>query len=156
MMRCTMLRLPRGLRAVSQGQSQRGCTRAVLGEPAASSSPVGPRDDSVAVGDFNLDGRPDFATANGDDNSVTIQLGDGSGNFAPPPGSPIDLAAGGPAAVAVGDFNLDGKPDLVTANAGSNDVTILLGDGLGGFTHSGAPTGGAVAHLSEPVGVLQL
>ena len=36
--------------------------------------------------------------------------------------------------MAVGDFNLDGKPDLATANAGSDNVTILLGDGMGGFT----------------------
>jgi hypothetical protein len=35
--------------------------------------------------------------------------------------------------VAVGDFNGDGKPDLVTANAGSNDVSVLLGNGDGTF-----------------------
>lgn len=38
-----------------------------------------------------------------------------------------------PGSVAVGDFNGDGIPDLVTADAGSNSVTILLGDGDGLF-----------------------
>jgi hypothetical protein len=38
----------------------------------------------------------------------------------------IDEAQGLFQSVAVGDFNLDGKPDLATANTGSNNVTILL------------------------------
>jgi FG-GAP-like repeat/Carboxypeptidase regulatory-like domain/FG-GAP repeat/Two component regulator propeller len=38
-----------------------------------------------------------------------------------------------PQAVAVGDVNHDGIPDLVTANAGSNDVSVLLGRGDGTF-----------------------
>jgi hypothetical protein len=36
-------------------------------------------------------------------------------------------------AIAVGDYNRDGAPDLAVANAGSIDVSILLGDGHGGF-----------------------
>ncbi len=35
--------------------------------------------------------------------------------------------------VTTGDFNADGKLDLATANDGSNNVSVLLGDGLGGF-----------------------
>jgi len=35
--------------------------------------------------------------------------------------------------VAIGDLNGDGKPDLVTANYGSNTVSVLLGDGNGTF-----------------------
>jgi hypothetical protein len=31
------------------------------------------------------------------------------------------------------DFNHDGQPDVVTTNLDGNDVTILLGDGKGGF-----------------------
>ena len=31
-----------------------------------------------------------------------------------------------PVSVAVGDFSRDGKPDLVTADARSNDVSVLL------------------------------
>ncbi|MFB7337742.1 FG-GAP repeat domain-containing protein, partial [Streptomyces adustus] len=35
--------------------------------------------------------------------------------------------------VAVGDFNGDGKPDLVTANYESGSVSVLLGNGDGTF-----------------------
>src|SRR5580700_234353 len=38
-----------------------------------------------------------------------------------------------PQSVRVADFNGDGISDLVTANSGSNDVTVLLGRGDGSF-----------------------
>ena len=41
-----------------------------------------------------------------------------------------------PYSVATGDFNGDGKPDLVTANAGSNSVSVLLGNGDGTFQNA--------------------
>ncbi|GAB3690240.1 hypothetical protein GCM10027592_07370 [Spirosoma flavus] len=44
---------------------------------------------------------------------------------------------GGPVSVATGDFNGDGKVDLVTASLNNNNVSVRLGDGLGNF---GAPT----------------
>src|SRR5205809_7040346 len=45
-----------------------------------------------------------------------------------------DFAAGSnPASVAAGDFNRDGVLDLATANYGSNDVSVMLGNGDGTF-----------------------
>src|SRR5262249_50912947 len=38
-----------------------------------------------------------------------------------------------PAALAVGDFNGDGTTDVVTANTGSNTLSVLLGKGDGTF-----------------------
>ena len=38
-----------------------------------------------------------------------------------------------PYSVAVGDFNGDGKLDLAVANEGSNNVSVLLGNGDGTF-----------------------
>ena len=49
-----------------------------------------------------------------------------------------------PQAVVTADFNNDGHLDLATANAGGNTVSVLLGDGRGGFgaaKHSAAGTG---------------
>jgi FG-GAP-like repeat len=83
----------------------------------------------VVVGDFNLDGKPDLATANFSSNNVTILLGNGMAGFTQPSSSPVGVGTE-PQSVAVGDFNLDGKPDLATSNLGSvvgdSSVTILL------------------------------
>jgi len=38
-----------------------------------------------------------------------------------------------PLAVAVGDFNGDGIPDLAVANSGSNSVSVLIGNGDGSY-----------------------
>jgi hypothetical protein len=47
-----------------------------------------------------------------------------------------------PSALASGDFNRDGRLDLAVANSGSKDVSILLGDGAGGFAAApGSPVG---------------
>ncbi len=47
-----------------------------------------------------------------------------------------------PNGVAVGDFDRDGQLDMAVVNRGSNNVSILLGDGSGGFT---AATGSPIA-----------
>src|SRR2546423_5490 len=39
-----------------------------------------------------------------------------------------------PVSVAAGDFNGDGQRDLVVANSGSDNVSVYLGDGKGGFS----------------------
>src|SRR5215470_12775266 len=94
---------------------------------------IGSAPHSVAVGDFNGDGKPDIAVANSLENNVRVMLGNGAGAFS---GSPSNLiaAASGPEAVVVGDFNGDGKLDLAVANANDNNITVLLGNGAGGFT----------------------
>jgi hypothetical protein len=40
----------------------------------------------------------------------------------------------GPGGMAVGDFNRDGIPDVVVANARSNNLDVMLGNGDGSFT----------------------
>src|ERR1700683_4293496 len=53
--------------------------------------------------------------------------------FTPAPGSPFPVGSL-PQFVAMGDFNGDGKLDLATANYEADTITVLLGDGRGGFT----------------------
>ena len=85
---------------------------------------------SVAVGDFNADGRPDLAVANQGSNNVSILRGNGNSTFQ----AAVNYAVGtGPTSVAVGDFNADGRPDLAVANRNSNNVSILLGNVSGTF-----------------------
>jgi hypothetical protein len=82
---------------------------------------------SVAIGDLNGDGKPDLATANYDSNDVSVLLNTTAGVATPTFATHADFAAHtGPASVAVGDLNGDGKPDLATANYDSNDVSVLL------------------------------
>ena len=94
---------------------------------------------SIITAGFNRDGKPDFAVINSTDNTVGVFLGYGSGGFTPSTGSPFAVGPG-PASVAAGDLNGDGILDLAIANGVGNNVTVLLGDGLGGFTPStGSP-----------------
>jgi type II secretory pathway component GspD/PulD (secretin) len=105
---------------------------------AAPSSPLaaggGPA--GIVTGDFNADGKIDFAVSNSADNTISIFLGDGAGGFAAAPGSPIALGAGEqtPGALAAADFNADGKLDLAVVNRATNNVTVLAGNGDGTFT----------------------
>jgi hypothetical protein len=53
----------------------------------------------------------------------------------PPSSAPATnfLVGSGPNSVAVGDFNGDMKLDLAVANVNSDNVSVLLGNGLGGL-----------------------
>jgi hypothetical protein len=87
---------------------------------------------SVAAGDFNPGGRADLAVTTSSD-QVAVYLATGGGRFHEAQGSP--LATGkAPASIVAADFNGDGRTDLAIANASSDSVTVLLGDGSGGFT----------------------
>ncbi len=85
---------------------------------------------SLAVADVNGDGKPDVITANLDNGTVGVLLGNGDGTFQP---AVIYGAGATPASIAVADFNGDGIPDLVVANRDSNTVSVLLGNGDGTF-----------------------
>jgi len=87
---------------------------------------------SIVVGDFNADGKQDFAVANYTaDGTVSVLLGTGKGSFS----APVNyLPAGfGVTAVVAGDTNGDHKTDLITADEKSQTVSTLLGFGDGTF-----------------------
>src|SRR6266478_4446530 len=96
----------------------------------------------IAVGDFNGDGKADLAVVNFGDWNVYVLLGNGDGTFQA--ARSVYFASGGgfPWSIAAGDFNGDGKLDLVVSNYGDNSLSVLLGNGDGTFQ----------APLTSPVG----
>jgi VCBS repeat-containing protein len=107
---------------------------------------------SLAVGDLNGDGKLDIVTGDFGSNSspatLSVLLGNGDGTFQPRIGV---ATAHTPLAIAIGDLNGDGRPDLVTANGSADSVSVFLGNGDGTFqpetTHvaSAGPSGIAIA-----------
>ena len=61
---------------------------------------------------------------------MSVLLGNGDGTFQSPQ---MYVTGNNPYAVAVGDFNGDGKADLVVTNYSDNTVSVLLGNGDGTF-----------------------
>jgi hypothetical protein len=90
---------------------------------------------SIAIGDFNRDGIPDLAvgTFTEGTNGLIILLGNGDGTFTAVASRPN--TGGSVVAIAVGDFNGDGIPDLAVAGEEPQAVLqILLGNGDGTFS----------------------
>jgi hypothetical protein len=79
---------------------------------------------SIAIGDFNGDGKPDLL---GGSDSAVVLLGNGDGTFQAPQSYSIGIQPGPDSigAVAAGDFNGDGRWDMLAANL-SNTVNVLL------------------------------
>jgi hypothetical protein len=94
--------------------------------------PTGKGPGPIAITDVNRDGKPDILVANQESENLNVLLSDGKGHFAPSPNSPFPVGHL-PNDIALGDFDGDGNADLVIPNHQTPYVTILVGDGKGGF-----------------------
>ena len=103
---------------------------------------LGPNPYSTEFADFNSDGNLDLIVSNqafGQPNGLNLYLGDGRGDFTKATATfNVNI---NPARVVVGDFNGDRNPDLAvfrydqpTCGFGVNPLSILHGDGRGGFS----------------------
>jgi len=85
---------------------------------------------SVAVGDFNGDARPDLVALFGGRDGVAVALGNGDGTFQAAQVAYIGMT---PTSVVVGDLNADGKLDLVaTSYSAWGSVDPYTGNSYGG------------------------
>jgi hypothetical protein len=85
---------------------------------------------SLAAGDLNGDGAPDFAVTDSAAAHVVVLLGDGTGAFAVSGTFATGLK---PLFVTMGDLDGDGHLDLAVANERSHSISILMGRGDGTF-----------------------
>lgn len=89
----------------------------------------------MVVADFNGDGKPDIAVTDNNVKAVQVYLNDGTGAFTSPKPTPIIMDALGPGQLLAGDFNEDGKQDLIVDTVAGLQADILLtGNGDGTFT----------------------
>lgn len=84
---------------------------------------------SIAVGDFNGDGRPDLALTLEQSDAIGIMLNNGDGTF----GAATQYPAGDrPVSLVAADFNGDGKLDLASLDT-TDTISFLAGNGDGTF-----------------------
>jgi VCBS repeat protein len=91
---------------------------------------------SLAVVDFDSDGNPDLMVGgfNFGPGTISVLLGNGNGTFQAPKSF---TTANTVSSLTTGEFNGDGRPDLVTAGSNTNNVSVYLGNGDGTFTQLG-------------------
>lgn len=89
---------------------------------------------SLAVADFNGDGRPDVVVGDSASPGLTVVLGLGQGKLGPPIKSALPANATA-IDVAVADFNGDGRADVAvaTSTTGGTGLAVMRGRGDGTF-----------------------
>lgn len=91
---------------------------------------------AVAALDLNLDQQPDLISANSENHSISVFLADGNVLRSSPYQYPAIKSPSPnpqPQSITLGDINHDGLTDLVVLNPPDDNLTILFGDGIGGF-----------------------
>ena len=114
---------------------------------------------AVALADLNGDGIPDLIVANSGSNNILIYPGLGNGQFGPAVNDGHGYFVGtNPVGITVYDLtgekfpNGNARLDIVVANQGSNDVSILLNQGDFQFTPGPRLIPGGLGPVSTVVG----
>ena len=89
---------------------------------------------SIAVGDFNKDGKLDMAVVGADSTSIQLLYGNGDGTFTQ--GPTVGNFYQGIRQLKVADFNQDGNLDLAAVDLNNSVIHIFLGHGDGTFTQA--------------------
>ncbi len=100
--------------------------------PAASGSR--PHTHDIAAGDMNIDGHIDAITTNANDNTISVMLGDGKGEFSPAPGSPFTAGRHPYDSIAIADLNGDERVDLAVPLLAAGRLGVMFGDSTGALT----------------------
>ncbi len=120
---------------------------------------VGQYPTAVTVADFNMDGKPDFATANDDNgpngNDVSVLLNTAAtGASSPSFSTRTDFACQiNPTTVVSGDLNNDGKPDLAASNSGSSTISVFFNTTTPGASTPSFTAGSTFATGSGPFSI---
>ena len=88
---------------------------------------------SVVVVDVDGDNKPDIIVTNHGTNSVGVHLNTGNGSFF----TPLIYSTGSvslPWSIVAADVNDDNKPDIIVANAGTDNIGVFLNNGYGMFS----------------------
>jgi hypothetical protein len=111
---------------------------------------------NIVATDVDGDGVLDLAAAAATSpGGVAVLRGNGSGDFAPVPGSPFATGANNARTVVAADLDGDGRVDLAaTNNQNPGSVAVLAGNGAGGFAHApGSPFPTAIVELPAGLAV---
>ena len=102
---------------------------------------------ALDAGDIDLDGSIDLVAIR--TGQLQLRIADGEGGFAPP----LVVANGVTDPVRLRDLEGDGDLDIVAMSSGSDEVVVLLNDGLGGY---GVPMSFSTAGTPESIAIEDL